>query len=183
MVVQTEVMTGGYLRVAGVLSGIGGRVMLHGGSQDMDMASSSQWPVMSVTSWAGPSEVVDERGKGVMSVPVSLLVVVESSGMEDPEELASVFEAGLGLLEIVLTRVVKTSVLSELPDASETFIAVIVLTNVVTTLALDELPGVLETVVEVVTLAEVADSEAVEAVKLPLLLLPTDAVMPAVILP
>jgi hypothetical protein len=133
-------MTGGYLRVAGVLSGIGGRVMLHGGSQDIDIASSSQWPVISVTSWAGSPEVVDESGKGVMSEVVSPPEVVDSSGMKVMEELASVPDVDSGVFErpeIVLTTVVTTSVLSGLPNVSEPFIVVIVLTNVVITSALD----------------------------------------------
>jgi hypothetical protein len=176
-------MTGGYLRVAGVLSGIGGRVMLHGGSQDIDIASSSQWPVISVTSWAGSPEIVDESGKGVMSEVVSPPEVVDSSGMKVMEELASVPDVDSGVFErpeIVLTTVVTTSVLSGLPNVSEPFIVVIVLTNVVITSALDWISDVPETVVAMVTLSGVPDSKPVEAVTSALLLLPTGAVRAAV---
>lgn len=152
MLVQTEVMAGGYLRVAGVLRGIGGRVMVHGASQDICITCSSHCPVMSVTSWRVSFEVVDESGWGVMSVlassvdvdVVSSSEVVDSVGELVSEELASVEPVERPL--IVLTIVVTTLVLVWLwlPDVSEMLIAVIVLTNVVTTSELVwflEVPG------------------------------------------
>jgi hypothetical protein len=118
-----------------------------------------------------------------MSEVVSPPEVVDSSGMEVMEELASVPDVDSGVFErpeIVLTTVVTTSVLSGLPNVSEPFIVVIVLTNVVITSALDWLSDVPEMVVAVVTLSGVPDSKPVEAVTLALLLLPTGAVRAAV---
>lgn len=152
--------------MAGVFRGIGGRVIVHGGLQDMFITSSSQWPVMSVTSRRASMEVVDESGKGVTSVLTSSLVNEDgnSSSLEvaDPvgevEEDAfssSAVDVRLGLFErpaIVLTIVVTTFVLSWLPDA-ETLKAVTVLTNVVTPSLLDRLLCVAEIVVVEVLLA------------------------------
>ena len=183
-------MAGGYLRVAGVLRGIGGRVIVHGASQDICIACSSHWPVMRVTSWRVSLEAVDESGGGVTSVLASSSVdegavsssleladltdVVEED--EDPFS-SSVVDVGLGLFDcpvIVLTNVVTTFVLVWLPDASEILIAVIVLTNVVTTSVLDWFLDVPGTVVVDVLLARMLDLKAVEVVTLPL---PADVVM------
>lgn len=142
-------MAGGYLRVAGVLRGTGGKVIVHGGLQDISITSSSQWPVMRVTSWRGSSEAVDESGGGVISVPdsssvdegdVSLLLDVADPVAEVEEEPSpsSVVEVDFEGPVIVPTTVVTIFVLVWLwlPDASEILIAVMVLTNVVTTCAL-----------------------------------------------
>ena len=135
-------MAGGYLRVAGVLRGTGGKVIVHGGLQDISITSSSQRPVMSVTSWRGSSEAVDESGKGVVSVPSPVDDIdivpspedVVSLGERLSEELASVESVESPVR--VLTTVVTTFVLVWLPDAPEMLTAVIVLTTVVTTCAL-----------------------------------------------
>jgi len=123
-------MTGGYLRVAGVLSGIGGRVIVHGGSQDIFIAASSQWPVMRVTSWRGSFVKVDSSGKGEVRVLASSVDdsgsspspdVVESSGNSVTEELGSCpfpssildVDPGSGASPVsVLTTVVTTLVLN-----------------------------------------------------------------------
>lgn len=111
--VQTEVIAGGYLKVAGVLRGMGGRVIVHGGAQDICITDSSQWPVMSVTSWRDSPDVVDDSGKGVMSVLASSVVEVDimlsSEVVDFTEELASVEPSESPL--IVLTTVVTTFVL------------------------------------------------------------------------
>lgn len=166
-------MAGGYLRVAGVLRGIGGSVIVHGASQDICITCSSQCPVMSVTSWRVSLEVVDESGWGVTSVLASSVDVdvVSSSEAVDSvcervsEELASVESVESPV--IVLTIVVTTFVLVWLPGASETSIAVIVLTNVVTTSALVWFLGVPGTVVVDVLLARVLDLKVAGVVSLP----------------
>jgi len=166
-------MAGGYLRVAGVLRGTGGRVIVHGASQDICITCSSHCPVMSVTSWRVSLEVVDESGWGVISVLassvevdiVSSSEVVDSVGERVSEELASVEPEECPV--IVLTIVVTTFVLVWLPEASETSIEVIVLTNVVTTSALVWFLGVPGTVVVDVLLARVLDLNVAEVVSLP----------------
>jgi hypothetical protein len=119
--VHTDVVAGGYLRVAGVLRGIGGRVMVHGDLQDICMTDSSQWPVMSVTSWRVSLEVVDESGKGVISVLASSVdeidgessmeVVDSVDGGEEEASPSSVVEVDFDGPEIVLTIVVTIFVL------------------------------------------------------------------------
>jgi len=184
-------MAGGYLRVAGVLRGIGGRVIVHGGLQDISITSSSQWPVMRVTSWIGSLEV-DDSGKGVMSglesssvdesdVEPSVEVADPVDEVEEEASPSSVVEVDSEGPEIVLTTVVRTFVLVWLPDASEVLIAVMVLTKVVTTSVLDLLLDVLEIVVVEVLLDRLLDLKEVELVwLLPLLL--AGAVTPAVVL-
>jgi hypothetical protein len=150
-------MAGGYLSVAGVLSGMGGRVIVHGGLHDICMTSSSQWPVMSVTSWRVSLKAVDEVGKGVISVLTSSVdeIDIEStvevadsvSEVEEEASPSSVVEVDFESPEIVLTTVVTTFVLVWLPDAPEVLIEVIVLTNVVTTSLLDWLLCVPGTVI------------------------------------
>jgi len=167
-------MAGGYLRVAGVLRGIGGKVIVHGASQDICITCSSHCPVMSVTSWRVSLEVVDGTGWGVIIVLTSSVDVdavsspelVDSVGERVSEELASVEPVERPV--IVLTIVVTTFVLVWLPEASETSIEVIVLTNVVTTSALVWFLGVPGTVVVVdVLLARVLDLKVAEVVSLP----------------
>ena len=167
-------MAGGYLRVAGVLRGIGGRVMVHGGLQDICITSSSQWPVMRVTSWIVSLEV-DDSGKGVMSglesssvdesdVEPSVEVADPVDEVEEEASPSSVVEVDSEGPEIVLTTVVTIFVLVCLPDASELLIAVMVLTKVVTISVIDLLRDVLEIVVVEVLLDRVLDLKAVEVV-------------------
>ena len=171
--------------MAGVLRGIGGRVIVHGAWQDICITCSSHCPVMSVTSWRVSFEVVEESGWGVMSVLAfssveegdisSSLEVVDSEADEDPDS-SSVVDVGLELFEspvTVLTIVVTTFVLVWRPDASEILIVVRVLTNVVTISVLDWFLDVPGTVVVDVLLARVLDLKAVEVVTLPL---PADVV-------
>lgn len=159
--------------MAGVLRGIGGRVIVHGASQDICITCSSHCPVMSVTSWRVSLEVVDESGWGVISVlassvdvdAVSSSELVDSVGERVSEELASVEPVERPV--IVLTNVVTTFVLVWLPEASETSIEDIVLTNVVTTSALVWFLGVPGTVVVDVLFACVLDLKVAEVVSLP----------------
>lgn len=118
--------------MAGVLSGMGGRVIVYGGLQDICMTDSSQWPVMSVTSWR------------VMS---SVEVADSVSEVDEDSSPSSVVEVGFEGPEIVLTIVVTIFVLVRLADASEVPSVVIVLTKVVTTSLLDRLLCVPETVI------------------------------------
>jgi hypothetical protein len=183
-------MAGGYLSVAGVLSGMGGRVIVHGGLHDICMTSSSQWPVMSVTSWRVSLKAVDEVGKGVISVLTSSVdeIDIEStvevadsvSEVEEEASPSSVVEVDFESPEIVLTTVVTTFVLVWLPDAPEVLIEVIVLTNVVTTSLLDWLLCVPGTVIVEVLFDWALDLKVVEVVWFPPLLLLADAVTPVV---
>ena len=106
--------------MAGVLRGIGGRVIVHGASQDISITCSSHCPVMSVTSWRVSLEVVDGTGWGVISVLASSVdeIDVESSvevadSVGEVEEVApsSAVEVDFEGPEIVLTTVVMIFVL------------------------------------------------------------------------
>ena len=103
-----------------MLRGMGGRVIVHGGLQDICMTDSSQWPVISVTSWRLSLEAVGESGEGVISVLASSVdeIDVESSvevadSVGEVEEVApsSAVEVDFEGPEIVLTTVVMIFVL------------------------------------------------------------------------
>lgn len=159
--------------MAGVLRGIGGRVIVHGASQDISITCSSHCPVMSVTSWTVSLEVVDECGWGVISVLASSVdvdVVFSSEVADSVDEMVLEEPALAEPVErpvIVLTIVVTTFVLVWLLDASETSITVIVLTNVVTTSALVWFPRVPGTVVADVLLSRVLDFKVAGVVSSP----------------
>lgn len=75
------------MRVAGVLRGIGGKVILHGGAHDIDIAASPHWPVISVTFSTFLSEVVDVGDKEVPDVPVSVELRLDDPSPPPVDEL------------------------------------------------------------------------------------------------